>query len=65
MKIIDQTIGYFRGSVLELRQVRWPTRHQAIRLSAITLAFTFAAALAYGVVDFALGKAVSILLQFA
>lgn len=65
MNIIDQSIGYFQGAVLELRQVRWPTRHQAIRLSAITIAFTFASAFAYGLVDFALGKLVSILLQIA
>ena len=65
MNIISSTTEYFRGAVSELRQVRWPTRNQAIRLSMITIIFTFATAIAYGVVDFILGKGILSLLYFA
>ena len=33
-------ITYFKESLEELHQVRWPTRQQAIRLSVIVLVFT-------------------------
>ena len=65
MKIIDATTGYFRGALEELHHVRWPTRHQAVRLSIITILFTMASAIVYGVVDFALGRIVSIVFHFA
>ncbi len=44
-------IDYFQGSVEELRQVRWPTQQQAIRLSVIVLAFIVANAAAFGLLD--------------
>jgi preprotein translocase SecE subunit len=64
MSIITSTTDYFRGAVSELKQVRWPTRQQAVRLSIITIIFTFATSFAYGVVDFGLGRFVSALLSF-
>lgn len=65
MSIITSTSDYFRGALKELHQVRWPTRNQAVRLSIITIIFTFATAAAYGVVDFILGRGVAVLLNFA
>lgn len=62
MSIITQTTDYFRGSLEELKAVRWPTRNQAVRLSLITIVFTFASSIAYGVVDFALGRLVAFIL---
>lgn len=56
---------YFQESLQELHQVRWPTRQQAIRLSAITIAFTGASAVSFGGVDFLLSKAVHFLLSFS
>ena len=64
MKIITSALDYFRGAVEELHHVRWPTRNQAIRLSIITIIFTFATAIAYGVIDFLLGRGVAVLLNF-
>jgi preprotein translocase SecE subunit len=64
MKLLANTTDYFRGAIHELKQVRWPTRNQAVRLSVITIAFTFATAIAYGVVDFVLGRGVSYFLFF-
>lgn len=63
MKVIDATLAYFRGSLEELHHVRWPTRKQAVRLSAIVLGFTIASALVYGVLDFLLGRGMALLLQ--
>ena len=65
MKAIDTVTGYFRGALEELHHVRWPTRRQAIRLSIITLVFTFATAIVYGVVDFFLGRLIAVVLYFA
>ncbi len=65
MNLIVSTTDYFRGALAELRAVRWPTRKQAVRLSIITIIFTFATSIAYGVVDFILGRIVAFLLQFA
>jgi preprotein translocase SecE subunit len=65
MNPLEATTGYFRGAVSELKQVRWPTRNQAIRLSIITIIFTFATSAAYGVVDFSLGRIVALLLHIA
>jgi preprotein translocase SecE subunit len=58
-------VGYLRNALLELRQVRWPTRNQAVRLSTIVILFTFATALAYGIVDFLFGRGLALLLFFA
>jgi len=64
MNPIASTTDYIQGALEELRHVRWPTRHQAVRLSIITIIFTFASSIAYGVVDFLLGRGVAFLLLF-
>ncbi|MDD5623724.1 MAG: preprotein translocase subunit SecE [Candidatus Peribacteraceae bacterium] len=56
---------YITEALEELHHVRWPTRQQAIRLSAIVLAFTIGAALVFGVVDFLLSVVVKTLLSFS
>lgn len=56
---------YFRESVEELRHVRWPTRQQAIRLSAVVIAFTAVCAAFFGLIDFGLGEIVRFLLSFS
>lgn len=64
MKLLSATTKYFRGALAELHQVRWPTRNQAVRLSAIVLGFTLAASALYGVIDFLLGQGMAQLLKF-
>lgn len=54
---------YINEAVAELHQVRWPTRQQAIRLSVITIAFTAAASVAFGAVDYVLSQVVKFLLS--
>ena len=65
MSFIHNSTEYFQGALAELRQVRWPTRNQAVRLSIITIIFTFASSFAYGVVDFGLGRVMAFFLNFA
>jgi preprotein translocase SecE subunit len=65
VSFIHAITGYVHNAIAELRQVRWPTRNQAIRLSIIVIGFTLVTALAYGVVDFILGRGMAALLQFA
>jgi preprotein translocase SecE subunit len=61
---MDALSTYFRESLAELHQVRWPTRHQAIRLSVIVVIFVLVNSAAFGLVDFALGRLVNLLLSF-
>ena len=42
---------YFRDSLEELRQVRWPTQQQAIRLTVIVIGFIIVASIFFGIVD--------------
>lgn len=57
-------IQYIQESLIELRQVRWPTRSQAIRLSVIVVGFTIGTALVFGVVDYLLSQVLQMLLSF-
>jgi preprotein translocase subunit SecE len=50
--------AYFRESLEELRQVRWPTQQQAIRLTTITIGFLAVASVFFGVVDAALSEVI-------
>lgn len=43
--------NYFVNSWQELRKVTWPTKNQAIRLTAIVLGFCLFMALVIGVID--------------
>lgn len=56
---------YINEALEELRHVRWPTRHQAIRFSAIVIVFVFACGAVFGMIDFGLSKLIQVLLNFA
>ncbi|MFA6039045.1 MAG: preprotein translocase subunit SecE [Candidatus Peribacteraceae bacterium] len=58
-------LTYIDEALEELHQVRWPTRHQAVRFSAIVLGFVLLSAFVFGVVDFGLSQIVTILLPTA
>lgn len=57
--------AYINGAITELRHVRWPTRQQAVRFSAVVIVFTGICAVFFGFVDFALSQLISFLLSFA
>ncbi len=48
---MDSIVSYVRGSLEELKLVRWPTQQQAIRLTGITVVFIAATSLFFGFVD--------------
>lgn len=56
---------YINEALEELRHVRWPTRHQAIRFSVIVIVFVFVSGAVFGAIDFGLSKLVEALLNFA
>lgn len=58
-------LTYVNDALEELRHVRWPTRQQAVRFSAIVLAFTAVCAAVFGLVDFGLTELLQFLLSLA
>lgn len=58
-------MDFLNNALEELRHVRWPTRQQAIRLSAIVLAFIGITAIAFGVFDALLAEIVTAILSLA
>lgn len=56
---------YIRDALEELRRVQWPTRRQAVRLSAIVLGFTGVSAVIFGLLDFAFAQGIRLLLSFS
>jgi len=55
---------FLTEALAELHQVRWPTRQQAIRLSAIVIAFTTVTSIAFGATDYVLALGLKGLLSF-
>ncbi|GEM_PF-222738 len=58
-------LNYFQESFQELKKVTWPTRNQAIRLTAIVLGFCFVAAAVMGVLDLAFNQGYRLLVNYA
>ncbi len=56
---------YLREAVTELHKVAWPTRAQAVRISAIVLGVTFFFAFTFGLFDKALSAGYLYLLNLA
>jgi preprotein translocase SecE subunit len=56
---------YINDALEELRHVRWPTRQQAIRLSAIVVAFTIGSAAVLGAIDYGLAEGLRFLLSLS
>ena len=57
--------GYFTGAIEEIRKVTWPTKNQAIRLTAIVLGFCVFMALLLGVIDAVFNTGYKFLLTFS
>ncbi|KKP36984.1 preprotein translocase subunit SecE [Candidatus Peregrinibacteria bacterium RIFOXYC2_FULL_33_13] len=56
-------VEYFKGSVSELRKVSWPTKNQAIKLTAIVLGFSLIFSFFLAGVDFGLSEAYKLALE--
>lgn len=61
--MITAFTNYINEAIQELELVQWPTRKQAVRLSAVVIAFTLASAAVFGLVDFLLNKLLHFLLS--
>jgi preprotein translocase SecE subunit len=62
---MNAVITYINDSLEDLRQVRWPTRQQAVRFSAIVVTFTLVSAAFFGLIDFVLSIALKSILSLA
>lgn len=62
---MNAAITYINESLEDLRQVRWPTRQQAVRFSAIVIGFTFVSAVFFGLVDLLLAFGLKMILSLA
>lgn len=51
----QQSKGYLRSSIEELRKVTWPTSNQLVRITTITIGFVIVSALILAVLNFGLG----------
>lgn len=61
---MNAIVSYINGALEELRHVRWPTRQQAVRFSAVVIFFTLATGIFFGIIDFGLSEFMSQLLSF-
>jgi preprotein translocase SecE subunit len=55
---------YINEALEELRHVRWPTRQQAVRFSAIVIVFVIACGALFGAIDFGLSELMQAVLNF-
>lgn len=56
-------VRYVKDSYQELHKVSWPTKNQAVRISAIVLGFSLVTAAFIGLLDYALTFGVTTLIQ--
>ncbi len=54
---------YIRESLEELRQVRWPTQQQAIRLTVIVIGFIAVTSAFFGLIDAGLVSVIKMTLR--
>ena len=55
---MNMIMSYINESLEELRQVRWPTQQQAVRLSTIVIGFIIVTSLFFGLVDTVLSEVI-------
>ncbi|PWH13995.1 MAG: preprotein translocase subunit SecE [Anaerolineae bacterium] len=56
-------VRYFRETSGELKKVNWPTRREAINLTAIVLAVTFGMSLIMGFLDLIFSRLFALIFQ--
>jgi preprotein translocase subunit SecE len=60
---MNSIMNYINDSITELRQVRWPTRQQAIRFSAVVIIFVAISSIFFGIIDIALSEIMKAILD--
>ena len=61
---MNSIMTYINEALEELRHVRWPTRQQAIRFSAVVIVFVLLSAVVFGAIDFGLAEVIQTILNF-
>lgn len=56
-------LTYFRESIEQLKKVSWPSRSQTVKLTAMVVAVSVAAAAYLGFLDYALFRTVSLIIK--
>ncbi len=56
-------VRYFRETSGELKKVNWPTRREAINLTAIVLAVTFGMSIVMGLLDLIFSRLFALIFQ--
>ena len=52
MNIINKTINYIKGSVVEMRKVTWPTKQETKNYTILVIAISLAVAIYLGGLDY-------------
>lgn len=60
---MDQLTKYLRDTAAELRQVAWPTQHQAMMYTALVIGISLLVALYAGLFDYMFSKVISFLVE--
>jgi preprotein translocase subunit SecE len=56
-------LRYFKETRAELYKVSWPTRKEAVNLTLIVVAVTFAMAMLLGVLDYAFSQLIGLIVK--
>lgn len=59
----NAVVRYFRETSGELKKVNWPTRREAINLTAIVLAVTFGMSIIMGFLDLVFSRLFALIFQ--
>ncbi|MCA9359250.1 preprotein translocase subunit SecE [Candidatus Kaiserbacteria bacterium] len=60
---MEKITQYFRDTAAELKQVSWPTQHQAMLYTVLVITISAIVALFVGAFDFAFGEAVKLIVE--
>lgn len=60
---MTQVIKYFKATLMELKQVSWPTRRQSVMYTALVILISAIVALYVGAFDYAFSQIISALIS--
>lgn len=60
---MNRIIQFLREVKVELGKVVWPSRKEALKITAVVILFSLAIALFLGLIDYGLAKLIAILLN--
>jgi preprotein translocase subunit SecE len=62
-KSVSGTAGFFKGSVQELKKVRWPNRQEMVSYTTVVLFTVITLTIFTFIVDFGIGELVNLILK--